>query len=102
MFSLQDLATFVFVFGYAGGFAILIYELSPIAWQLLSVALFLLVWYRAFRLVDSRSAGEFILSICFFLDMFALVCSLCAGGSSVLRVVLSLGFLALHALSRLS
>ena len=98
MFGLLDLATLVVAAAYIGALGILAYELSPVAWPLLSVALFLLVWYRLFRLVGSRSTGECVLSLLFFLDTSALVYGLPDGGSSVLRVGLSLGFLALEAL----
>ncbi|RYP74444.1 hypothetical protein DL769_004021 [Monosporascus sp. CRB-8-3] len=87
------------------GFIAAVTFLHPLLLPLVKVALFLLVWSAAFRLVNSRSPLEFVLMILFILDGCSLMCGLlCAGGGgggmSAARMVSSVVFLALYALTR--
>ncbi|RYP10130.1 hypothetical protein DL764_000840 [Monosporascus ibericus] len=85
------------------GFIAAITFLRPVLLPLLKVALFLLVWSAAFRLINSRSPVEFVLMVLFILDGCSLVCGLVCGsggGMGAVRMVSSFGFLALYALTR--
>lgn len=93
---------------YIALFAMFVYALLPMVAPLFRIALFVLVWAAAFRLADSRTPFEHFLMLLFMLDSCALVCSVAGGtadgfgaGAGALRVVLSISFLALYALTRL-
>ena len=84
------------------------YVLVPMAGTLFRIALFVLVWRAAFQLAHRQTPFRLFLLMLFALDSCALVCRVCGGaadgfgfGDGALRVVLSLGFLALYWISLL-
>ncbi|RYP41592.1 hypothetical protein DL767_000934 [Monosporascus sp. MG133] len=85
------------------GFTAAVTFLRPVLLPLVKVALFLLVWSAAFRLVNSRSPLEFVLMVLFILDGCSLMCGLVCGsggGMGAVRMASSFLFLALYALTR--
>ncbi|RYP61881.1 hypothetical protein DL771_009970 [Monosporascus sp. 5C6A] len=85
------------------GFISAVTFLRPVLLPLVKVALFLLVWSAAFRLVNSRSPLEFVLMVLFILDGCSLACGLAGGsggGMGAVRMASSFLFLVLYALTR--